>query len=228
MRSEELIQSLAADATPVRRLPHPAWRMATWMAISLAFVAGFVWVVGLRADLTEKLNDTTFLIELAAALLTSMMAAAAAFCSSCPGRPVWERFAPFPFMALWLASLGEGCWHQWEIAGPAGLVLQVDLVCFEGILAGSILPAILIFLMVRRGAPIAPMSTFGLATLAATALAAAALRLFHAQDASVMLLVWQLGTVALLASVGFSVGRFFLRWPHPDAGALSDRLSPRC
>uniref|UniRef100_UPI00235F4F2A NrsF family protein n=1 Tax=Providencia rettgeri TaxID=587 RepID=UPI00235F4F2A len=81
-----------------------------------------------------------------------------------------------------------------------------------GILAGSILPAILIFLMVRRGAPIAPMSTFGLATLAATALAAAALRLFHAQDASVMLLVWQLGTVALLASVGFSVGRFFLRW----------------
>ncbi|MFX8988190.1 NrsF family protein, partial [Acinetobacter baumannii] len=92
-----------------------------------------------------------------------------------PGRPVWERFAPFPFMALWLGSLGEGCWRQWTIAGPAGLVLQVDVVCLESILAVSIVPALAIYLMIRRGAPIAPMSTFGLATLAATALAAAAL-----------------------------------------------------
>ncbi|MGC1863177.1 MAG: NrsF family protein [Methylocystis sp.] len=44
--------------------------------------------------------------------------------------------------------------------------------------------------MIRRGAPIAPMTTTGLATLAATSIAAAALLLFHEQDASVMVLVW--------------------------------------
>jgi hypothetical protein len=63
------------------------------------------------------------------------------------------------------------------------------------------------------------MSTTGLATLAATALGAAALRIFHTQDVSLMLLIWQFGSVALLAGVGFFVGRRFLRWQLPEVNA---------
>lgn len=228
MRSEDLIRSLAAKAEPVRRLPHPARRMAAWMALSLVYVAAFIWVIGVRADLAEKLADPRFIIEVSAALLTSMMAAAAAFCAGCPGRPVWERFAPFPFMAVWLASLGEGCWRQWTLYGANGLALHADVVCFVSIFAVSLVPAIAILVMIRRGAPIAPMSTAGLAMLAATALAAAALRFFHDQDVSLMLLIWQFGSVALLAGAGFVVGRLFLRWNHPDVGALDAGRSMRC
>lgn len=219
MKTEDLIRSLATSAEPVYRLAHPAWRALTWMMISAAYVAAFVWAIGVRADISDKLADPRFLIEVGAALLTSMMAAAAAFCAGCPGRPLWERFAPFPFLAVWLASLGEGCWRQWIQAGPNGLTLQVDLLCFQSIFAVSILPAIVIFVMIRQGAPIAPMSTTGLATLAAAALGAAALRIFHSQDVSLMLLIWQFGSVALLAAVGFLVGRRFLRWSLPEVNA---------
>lgn len=219
MKTEDLIRSLATSAEPVHRLAHPAWRALTWMMISAAYVAAFVWAIGVRADIFDKLADPRFLIEVGAALLTSMMAAAAAFCAGCPGRPLWERFAPLPFLAVWLASLGEGCWRQWIQSGPNGLTLHVDLLCFQNILAVSILPAVVIFVMIRQGAPIAPMSTTGLATLAATALGAAALRIFHTQDMSLMLLIWQFGSVALLAGVGFFVGRRLLRWQLPEVNA---------
>jgi hypothetical protein len=226
MRTEELINALAKNAEPVGRLWHPAARAIAWMMGSVLYVAAFVWLIGPRADLSDKLVDPRFLIEVGAALLTSMMAAAAAFCAGCPGRPLWERFAPFPFLAVWLASLGEGCWRQWIQSGPDGLALQVDLTCFQNIVAVSILPAVAIFLMIRQGAPIAPMSTTGLATLAATALGAAALRLFHTQDMSLMLLVWQFGTVSLLAGLGFLTGRKFLRWSLPQVDITAGTRSP--
>lgn len=225
MRTEDLIRTLAKNAMPVKRLPHPAWRTVMWMMISLSYVAAVLWLVGVRPDLSEKLSDQRYLIEVGAALLTSMMAAAAAFCAGCPGRPLWERFAPFPFMAVWLTSLGEGCWRQWLQSGPDGLHLQVDLTCFQSITAVGIVPAIVILVMIRRGAPIAPMSTTGLAVLASTALGAAALRIFHTQDMSLMLLVWQFGTVALLALLGFLAGNFVLQWSLPSVRPVNGRPS---
>jgi hypothetical protein len=214
MRTEDLIQTLSDTAKPVRRLAHPVWRAALWVAVSLAYFSIVLMIVGVREDLATKVDDPRYLIEVGAALLTSIMAAAAAFCAGCPGRPLWERFAPFPFLAVWLASLGEGCWRQWVQTGPDGQ-LQFDFLCVQVIFALSLLPALLIMAMIKRGAPIAPMSTTGLATLAATALSAAVLRLFHAQDASLMLLVWQFGSVLLLAGLGFLLGRVFLRWSAP-------------
>jgi hypothetical protein len=216
MKTEELIRTLAANAAPVRRLPHPALRAIVWLTISTVYIAGFVWVMGLRPDIATKLAEPRFLVEVGGAYLTSMMAAAAAFCASCPGRPVWERFAPLPFLVVWLATLGEGCWRDWLRYGPEGLTLQLDYLCFPSILIVSVAPAIVIFLMIRRAAPIAPITTTALATLAAAALAAAALRLFHTQDASLMVLVWQFGSVALLAGIASLFGQYLLPWPRPQ------------
>ncbi len=216
MQTDKLISALAQDAKPVDRLWHPSARAMVWMLGSGAYVALLVWLIGLRADLADKLADPRFLLETGAALMTSMMAAGAALCAGCPGRPTWERFAPFPFLAIWLATLGEGCWRQWVESGGAGLMLGIDLVCFQNILIVSSLPAVMIFLMIRRGAPLAPMSTTALATLAATALGATALRFFHAQDVSPMLLVWQFGSVIALAGFGFLAGRHLLTWSLPQ------------
>ncbi len=216
MQSEEIIRRLAANAPPVRRLAHPAWRATAWFMLSLAYAAAVVWVKGPRPDISARLMEPLFLVEVFAALATAMMAAAGAFCAGCPGRPLWERFAPFPFLAVWLASLGDGCWRDWLRLGPTGLSVQPDFICFPAIMAASVAPAILIFIMIRRGAPIAPMTTTGLATLAATSIAAAALLLFHEQDASVMALVWQFGSVLVLTGLGALFGRRLLRWRTAD------------
>ncbi|MBU2581439.1 MAG: DUF1109 domain-containing protein [Alphaproteobacteria bacterium] len=213
IETEELIRALAKDAQPVKRLPQPVWRALLWTLLATASVTMFVFWFGLRADLTAKLAEPRFIAEVAAAFLTSVMAAAAAFCSGCPGRPLWERLAPLPFLAVWLFSLGEGCWREiTQSAGPSGF--GMDWACSEKILLLSLLPAAIMFAMVRRGAPIAPLATAGLGALAATSLAAAGLRLFHTQDTSMMLIVWQFGTVIVMTAAAMTVGHFILPWRH--------------
>lgn len=217
MRSEDLIRALASEAKPVRRLAHPAWRVMYWLSISLLYVAAVVLVMGLRPDIGVKLGEPRFIIEISAALLTAVMAAAAAFCAGCPGRPLWERFAPLPMLALWLGSLGAGCWQDWLRWGANGLTLQPDFVCFPNIVMAGLVPGALILYMIRRGAPLAPMLTTALAALAASALGAAALRLYHAHDASIMILVWQFGSVAIITGLGALIGRKLLHWPERPA-----------
>jgi|GEM_PF-5402895 len=140
---------------------------------------------------------------------------AAAFCSGCPGRPLWERFAPLPFLAVWLGSLGVGCWQLLTSSAATSQAFGIDLTCSQLILVLSLAPAAIMFVMICRGAPIAPLTTAGLGTLAATALAAVGLRFFHAQDTSLMLLVWQFGTVLVLTAAGALIGQWLQPWQHP-------------
>lgn len=218
-QTESLADALADSAAPVRRLRSPHARMAIWFAISLVYAAVVAAVMGLRPDIGVKLRDVGFLTEFGAALMTSMLAAAAAFCAGCPGRPIWERFAPLPALALWLGSLSMGCWDNWLTRGPDGLRLTPDFACFPYIVVVAAVPAALILAMIRRGAPIAPVSATMLASLAAASLGAAALRLFHEQDASLMVLVWQVGSVALLTAIGALLGRSLLKWPQATTAA---------
>lgn len=213
MQSEELIRSLVARADPVRRLSSPMARLAIWLGASITYAALVVWLMGIRPDISSKMADTRFVLELSAAFMTSVLAGAAAFCSGCPGRPTWERFAPLPAVGLWFWSLGEGCWRTFVVSGAEGLSFRVDLVCLPSILLVSVVPGALILNMIRKGAPLTPATTTALAALATSALGATALRLFHIQDASVMVLVWQFGSVLLLSCAGALTGRKFLRWP---------------
>jgi DNA-directed RNA polymerase specialized sigma24 family protein len=218
MQSEELIRRLAVNAPPVRRLAYPAWRATTWFMLSLAYAAVVVFAMGLRPDISARVAEPRFLVEIFSALLTAMMAAAAALCAGCPGRPLWERLAPFPFLAVWAASLGAGCWRDWVRFGPAGLSVQPDFAHFPAIMIAGFAPAILIFVMIRSGTPIAQYTTNGLTTLAAAALGAATLRLFHTQDAGIMVLIWQFGSVMALTGFGALFGRRLLRWRTVDLG----------
>lgn len=214
MRTDTLIRDLVADATPVRRLGHPWLRLARWLVPSLLAAAAVVMVFGLRADLGLRLGETRFVTEVLAALTTGVLAALAAVSSGYPGRPLWEKLAPLPPLVVWLGSLGEGCWRTLVRLGPDGLPLLPDLVCFPAILTVATVPGAMLIWMVRRGAPLTPRLTLALSALAASAIGAAALRLFHPQDASVMVLVWQFGTVAVLTSFGALTGRHMLTWQH--------------
>ncbi len=214
METENLIKTLSDGSVPVVRLAQPARRMIVWFMGALIYGAMVAFFMGLRDDLPMRIAEPRFVIELAAALLTSMMAAAAAFCAGCPGRPLWERFAPLPFLGLWLATLGQGCWQDWLWLGAEGLRIGSDFICLPIIAAISGLPGAVMLLMIRSGAPLAPISTVALGALASAAMAATVLRLTHLPGASVMVLTWQFGSMLLLTAAAALFGRQLLRWPR--------------
>jgi hypothetical protein len=213
--TEELIEQLAGTATPVRRLRSPQRRTLQWLALSMPWVVAVVFIMGLRPDLAARLGDPRWLLEETAALATGLTAAMASFCASVPGRPRWEHFMPLLPLAVWLGTLGQGCAADWVQLGATGIALRADWQCLPAITMIGFGPAVVITRMILKASPITPMTTAALAALAAGGLAAAALRLFHPEDTSLMVLVWQTGTVLSLTGIAALLGKTVLRWQLP-------------
>ncbi|HUY03087.1 MAG TPA: NrsF family protein [Acetobacteraceae bacterium] len=211
METERLIDCLAGDLTPVRRLPPPSVRLGTWLLVSLPAVALVAWGSGLRPDLASRLADPRFLLEEAAALLTSLVGAYAALCALLPDQPGWKLWLPLAPMALWLGSLGQQCLEVVLRFGPAGLRVTSDAMCLPAIALGGLVPAIAIVVLLRRARGFRTTHACFCGALGAAALGATALRLYHPQDAAIMVIVWQLGSVALLSLVAGGIGRLLVR-----------------
>jgi hypothetical protein len=69
--------------------------------------------------------------------------------------------------------------------------------------------------MLRYAAPLRPTVTTLMGSLAVAAITATALSLFHVIDATMMILMWNLGTAVLLIGLGGLFGRRMFRWVAP-------------
>lgn len=215
--TEALIARLAQEVRPQRPLAHPVRRTLAWALVALGFGAAMVWAIGPRPDLAERLVDARFLIEQAAALATGLAAASAALALTIPGSSPLLRLLPVAPGALWLGTLSAGCLRDWWQWGLEGLRITPDPACFAYIALIGSLPALVLLWMLRKGVPLAPRWTIALAALAAAGLGNFALRFFHMQDAALMVLVWQVGSVAALAALAALGGRHLFPWPTRTA-----------
>jgi hypothetical protein len=157
------------------------------------------------------------LVEQGLIALTAVLAGYAAYCSALPDRPRWLATLPVASAALWIATLGVGCVVAWMRLGDAGLAVSADALCLPKIALVGIGPAIVFVWLARRGASFRPATTLALGALAAAALGDFGLRLFHPIDASVMVLIWQAGSVALLTALGALAGPRLLGRARPQA-----------
>jgi hypothetical protein len=211
----ELIEALAANARPVRRLRHPAWRAAGWLLLA-AITVGLIAVGhGVRADIGERLREPVFAIALAAAAFTGIFAALAAFMISLPDRSRAWLVLPAPALVVWLATIGYGCLIDWVAIGPAGIELGETARCFATLFLTSFPLSLTLLLMLRHAAVLRPTETAVTGALAVAAIAATALSLIHDLDATVMILVWNVATTAVFVALGAAYGQRLLSWVAP-------------
>lgn len=218
MDTNSLIAALVADLKPVRRLLPPAWRLLGWLAVSVPAAAAVVFMARTRPDLAAKLAEPAYLAEQAAALATALVAGWAALAGGVPGTPRWKVWAPVVPLALWMVSLGHQCWGEWVRFGASGMEFRSDWMCLPGIALTGAIPALAIVIAIRRGARLSSAPVLW-GSLAAAALANIALRLFHAEDAALMVIVWQFGSVALFTLILTSCQRYLM--PFRGAHHLS-------
>jgi len=215
----ELIRRLGKDVAPVRPLRSPWIRTGVWLVLAVPYVACIVLLMSPRADLPSKMSDVRFVIEQVAALATGITAAMAAFATVVPGHNRKLLVLPLLPLALWLGSLGQGCIQDWSRLGHQGLSLRPDWFCLPAIIFTGAVPAVVMAVMLRRGAPLSPHVTTALGGLAAAGLGNFGVRLFHAQDASVMVLFWQVGAVFLLTALAGWLGGYWFTWRPVSATA---------
>lgn len=210
--TQHLIDDLVRNAGPVRRLRPPLLRAAIFLGFALAVLVLLAIVHGFRGDIAVRLNDPVFLLGMAGALLTGVLAAVAAFRLSLPESSAAWLLLPVPAMVIWLSSVGYGCLTDWVRIGPDGMRMGEAVRCFATLLLTSVPLAVAMLVMLRFAAYLSPTRVSAAAGLAIAALTAFALSLFHVLEASAMILMWNFGVAALIAGAASLGGRRALYW----------------
>ncbi|WGR94017.1 DUF1109 domain-containing protein [Bradyrhizobium sp. ISRA443] len=215
IKTSDLIASLAANATPVRRLRPPVMRAACWLLLAAAVLMLLAVNQGVRPDLVQKLHQPAFAVCMAASALTGVLGAVAAFLVSLPDRSRFWLLLPLPALVLWLSNIGYQCLTEWVSIGPEGMSFGEAARCFATLVLTSLPLSLAMLVMLRYAAPLRPTAATMMGSLAVAAITATALSLFHVIDASVMILMWNLGTAILFVGLSGAFGRRMFRWVAP-------------
>jgi len=211
----DLIESLVAGAKPVRRLRPPAARAALWLLFAAAIVSLLAISHDVRPDLAPRLRQPEFVIGIAASLATGVLAAIASFLVSMPDRSRMWLLLPLPALFVWLSTLGYGCLTNWVSLQPGSLPLGDEAGCFALLVLTGVPLSLVMLIMLRHAALLGPTRVGISGGLAVAAVTATALSIFHNHDASAMILIWNLGTAALLVGLGGAFGRRMFSWVAP-------------
>jgi len=225
-KTPDLIDALVENAAPVRRLRPPLLRAGLWLAFA-ATVLGLIAIAhGVRTDFSDCVRQPLFVLSMIGALATGILAAVASFRISLPDSSRWWVVLPLPALALWVATIGYGCLTDWVSMDPDGVHMGEAIRCFATLLMTSVPLSIAMLVMLRHAALLRPTEVSVMGGLAVAAVTAFALSLFHDLDATVMILMWNLGAAVLIAALGSLFGRTMLTWmashftplPRPNIG----------
>lgn len=209
-----LIARLAAEAGPVRRLAAPWRRAALFLGgavLLLALVAAAAG--GPRPGLAEMMAMPGRRLEWLASLATGVLSTFTAFHLAVPGRSALWALLPVPAAVLWLGALGYGTAMDVQMMGMAeGMGWQASWGCLGAIVSSAAPLAALMFYLLRFADAARPAATAAFGVLAVAALSAAGLTLYHELETALMVLVWHVGTVALLVALAMMGNRRIFRW----------------
>ena len=213
MKTDELIDRLGRDVTVTRPLQTPGMRTAVWMVWALSYlilVAVMMFAVMSSAGVTPT---PLYLVQQSAALVTGIMAARAALASVIPGANDRVWVVPAIGAATWAGALLWAGVLDLQASGTLGVTSQSDWPCVASMTVGGLLVGAPLAWMLRRGAPLTPNLTVGLAALAALSVANIEACLTRPHAFALTVLLWHGGTVAAIVTLCALMGHRWLRWP---------------
>ncbi len=211
-QTPELIDALVACATPVKRLRPPPLRALQWLAGAALILALLALGHGVRSDLMAHLRQPVFAVSIIAALATGVLAALSAFALSLPDRSRWWLLLPLPTLAVWISTVTYGCVTDWVSIGPDGMHLGETARCFATLLLTSVPLSLALCVMLRHAALLRANEAALMAGLATAAITSTALSLLHDLDATMMILVWNLGVATIIIALSRMFGHRLLIW----------------
>jgi hypothetical protein len=208
--TDSVIESLAAQLQPVRRLHSPLLRALLWLGVVGAVGGGLIARTAGAGIFLQRIAVARVAVENFATAVTAICAIIAAFELSVPGRsPRWALLPVLP-LSVWLGVSTLGCLQNGFSLHRADGLAGESPHCFAFIAAASVPLAIGLFWMLRRARPIAPLPVAALGTLGVAATAAFMLQFFHPFDVTVIDLALHLAAIGLVILVGTTWRRSLL------------------
>jgi hypothetical protein len=216
IETPDLIRLLAASGSPVRPLRAPHVRAFGWLAFAAALLVMLAIHHGLRSDLDTQLGRAGFVVSIVASALTGVLAATAAFTVSVPGNSRQWMWLPVPALVVWLWTVSYGCLTHWVSIDPEGIALGTTARCFATMTLASVPLSLVLLVMLRHAAMFRPVLAMTLGSLAVAAISASALSLLHDLDATVLILIWNVGAATAIVAAGAIFGRSYLARLSPS------------
>jgi hypothetical protein len=207
----DVVDTLVSCAPPVRRLQPPLQRALLWLALAGVVLMLLSIEHGVRADLAERLRQPSFAVGIAAAVVTGILSAIAAFMISIPDRSQWWVLVPAPSLLIWISTVSYECFTDRIVIGPDGMGAAETLRCFASLVLTSAPLGITLVIMLRYAALVRSGTVAMMGGLAVAVITSTALAIFHDLDSTVTILVWNLGMAALITALGWLLGPRILR-----------------
>jgi hypothetical protein len=207
MKTDQIIDNLAAALAPVRVLRPPAVRALLWLAVVGVVSAALILRFTQWGAILPRLQTPRVALETAATALTAITATIAAFELSIPDRSPRWAWLPVPTLLVWLAASGLGCLTNGLGTHGADGPMGESAHCFVFITGASVPLAIGLFWMLRRARPLDALPVAAIGTLGVAATSAFVLQFFHPFDVTVIDLALHLAAIGLVVLIGTALRR---------------------
>jgi hypothetical protein len=209
MNTDRLIDHLADGLSPVQPLRRPGFRAFVWLCGALTFLGVLTLSMMSRADVAPNGAELGFVGPQLVAVVTGILAAWAAFGSVIPGYTRTAFIWPVVAAMAWIGVLATGT-SQGQFG--ATLAASHEWMCVIIIVLSSGPLMAVLWLMLRRGAPLNPGVTAALAALAVSALANVAACVAHPHTDNGVTLIWHGATMGVLVTLAAVTGHLAFKW----------------
>jgi hypothetical protein len=200
--TDQLIDRLVTECSPVRRLIDPRRRAAWWAALALVCVGLGVSYFGIRADLPGAMTFLPFLLRIGLLVATMWLSVVTALQLSVPGadQRAWTRWWPLLFLGA-LVAVTAAELMMVAVVGDAGAPFY-GWRCVRKLTFVGVLPAFGAIVLIRRAAPLDPVWTALLGLAAAGAAGALTSELACPVRFPMHVMLWHVLPIVVYAAVG--------------------------
>jgi hypothetical protein len=209
MNTDTLIHNLALQCQPVKPIGHPVKRFLIWAISSLLLIAAGVFFFRPGPDFSVVSNPS-FIFPAMAMLCVSLICTLSAFILSIPNKDT-QRFniVLIVVMAFWFGLM------IYMFASTGLYDSRPGFLCIFRMTILAIAPAVILFYMLKRAAPMQSGLIGFLAALGSFAFAGLGLQFIcHKSTLGAHVLVWHIIPLSVLALLGVAIGHWMFSWPE--------------
>lgn len=207
MKTNELISELTRNLEPVKKASDPKVSFLKWLSISFLCLGVGLLFFGVREDLHNVIYRFEFSAQLFITLALALLSSFSAFLLSIPDKKhTLVEALPIATGLLWLAFIAFALASSQDIKGGLGFN------CVKEIITLGVLPAVALFSLLIRAAPLKKSKVGLFVLLSAAGLGAFGTQLICVNDDPLHVLLWHFVPVIGIGLIGIFAGRMLFRW----------------